>query len=234
MFPPSVWSVMSKQSWAIQVLDTVLILNWVPGNEREANLVYCWQGFGVTWYRTMGLLCTYFILLDSGRRKFPDLFRRPILGPFLASGIAATYPSDFANKIGFVIFIIIVRVRLNRLVCRWQKYPWQSRGFSFFKFSQYVCLNISLFCVVGCLAFGKHEVASSRKLWQVCMSQCDLSFISCSWVNSKRAKREKWNRAILLLVIPSDKEFFRAQLLIKFEAQWWFWCADDKLLVKWV
>lgn len=134
----------------------------------------------MTWYRTMGLMCTYFILLDSGRRKFPDLFRRPILGPFLASGIAATYPCDFANKIGFVIFIIIVRVRLNRLVCRWQKYPWQSRGFSFFKFSQYVCLNISLFCLVGCLAFGKHEVASSRKLWQVCMSRCDLYFISCS------------------------------------------------------
>jgi len=39
----------------------------------------------------MGLMCTYFILLDSGRRKFPELFRRPILGPFLASGIAATF-----------------------------------------------------------------------------------------------------------------------------------------------
>ena len=221
MFPPSVWSVMSKQSWAIQVLDTVLILNWVPGNEREANLVYCWQGFGVTWYRTMGLMCTYFILLDSGRRKFPDLFRRPILGPFLASGIAATYPSDFANKIGVVIFIIIIRVGLNKLVCRWQNYPWQSSEFSFFTYTardaiavardairvsreggnlhlggtvttspQYVCLNISLFCLVGCLAFGKHEVASSRKLWQVCMSQCDLSFISCSWENSKQTKRE--------------------------------------------
>ncbi|KAK2567275.1 Acyl-coenzyme A diphosphatase NUDT19 [Acropora cervicornis] len=49
-----------------------------------------YRGFGVTWYRTMGLMCTYFILLDSGRRKFPDLFRRPILGPFLTSGIAAT------------------------------------------------------------------------------------------------------------------------------------------------
>ncbi|XP_068692049.1 mitochondrial substrate carrier family protein S-like isoform X2 [Montipora capricornis] len=48
------------------------------------------KGFGVTWCRTMGLMCTYFILLDSGRRKFPELFRRPILGPFLASGIAAT------------------------------------------------------------------------------------------------------------------------------------------------
>ena len=58
----------------------------------------CWhnffplQGFGVTWCRTMGLMCTYFVLLDSGRRHLPDLFRRPILGPFLASGIAATYP----------------------------------------------------------------------------------------------------------------------------------------------
>ena len=60
--------------------------------DSKGTLIYFWQGFGVTWCRTMGLMCTYFILLDSGRRKFPELFRRPILGPFLASGIAATYP----------------------------------------------------------------------------------------------------------------------------------------------
>ena len=50
------------------------------------------QGFGVTWARTMGLMTTYFILVDSGRRHFPEQFKRPLLGPFLASGIAATYP----------------------------------------------------------------------------------------------------------------------------------------------
>lgn len=50
-----------------------------------------YRGFGVTWCRTMGLMCTYFILLDSGRRHFPELFKRPILGPFLSSGLAATF-----------------------------------------------------------------------------------------------------------------------------------------------
>ncbi|XP_033101488.1 mitochondrial substrate carrier family protein L-like [Anneissia japonica] len=50
-----------------------------------------YKGFGVMWCRTMGLMCTYFILIDSGRRHFGDLFKRPILGPFLASGCAATF-----------------------------------------------------------------------------------------------------------------------------------------------
>ena len=48
------------------------------------------QGFGVTWVRTLGLMTTYFMLVDSGRRHFPDLFSRPAVGPFLTSGIAAT------------------------------------------------------------------------------------------------------------------------------------------------
>lgn len=38
----------------------------------------------------MGLMCTYFILVDTGRRNFPEHFKRPLLGPFLISGVAAT------------------------------------------------------------------------------------------------------------------------------------------------
>lgn len=49
-----------------------------------------YTGFGVTWVRTMGLMCTYFILVDTGRRNFPEHFKRPILGPFLISGVSAT------------------------------------------------------------------------------------------------------------------------------------------------
>ncbi|XP_031569673.1 mitochondrial ornithine transporter 2-like [Actinia tenebrosa] len=49
-----------------------------------------YRGFGVTWCRTMGLMCTYFMLVDSGRRHFPEQFKKPLLGPFLTSGIAAT------------------------------------------------------------------------------------------------------------------------------------------------
>ncbi|CAC5381800.1 SLC25A20_29 [Mytilus coruscus] len=49
-----------------------------------------YTGFGVTWVRTIGLMTTYFILVDSGRRHFPDQFKKPLIGPFLTSGIAAT------------------------------------------------------------------------------------------------------------------------------------------------
>jgi len=49
-----------------------------------------YTGFGVTWARCLGLMTTYFILVDSGRRHFPDAFKQPIMGPFLTSGIAAT------------------------------------------------------------------------------------------------------------------------------------------------
>jgi solute carrier family 25 carnitine/acylcarnitine transporter 20/29 len=49
-----------------------------------------YQGFGVTWIRTVGLMTTYFILLDSIRRHYNDFFQRPLIGPFLVSGSAAT------------------------------------------------------------------------------------------------------------------------------------------------
>ncbi|XP_037501906.2 mitochondrial ornithine transporter 1, partial [Rhipicephalus sanguineus] len=49
-----------------------------------------YTGFGVTWMRTVGLMTSYFIFLDSGRRNFSEYFQRPLLGPFLISGLAAT------------------------------------------------------------------------------------------------------------------------------------------------
>ncbi|XP_076101878.1 putative mitochondrial 2-oxodicarboxylate carrier isoform X1 [Mytilus galloprovincialis] len=49
-----------------------------------------YTGFGVTWVRTIGLMTTYFVLVDSGRRHFPEQFKKPLIGPFLTSGIAAT------------------------------------------------------------------------------------------------------------------------------------------------
>lgn len=52
---------------------------------------HLYTGFGVTWMRTVGLMTTYFILVDSYRRHFPELFSRPLLGPFLMSGVAATF-----------------------------------------------------------------------------------------------------------------------------------------------
>ncbi|KAI6654992.1 hypothetical protein LOD99_2281 [Oopsacas minuta] len=49
-----------------------------------------YKGFGVTWIRTIGLMTTYFILIDWGRRNAKGTFETPILGPFFASGLAAT------------------------------------------------------------------------------------------------------------------------------------------------
>ena len=39
----------------------------------------------------MGLMGTYFILIDSFRRNLPGTFSNPVVGPFLASGFAATF-----------------------------------------------------------------------------------------------------------------------------------------------
>ena len=49
-----------------------------------------YTGFTVTWMRTVGLMTTYFVLVDSYRRFFPELFAQPLIGPFLMSGVAAT------------------------------------------------------------------------------------------------------------------------------------------------
>ncbi|XP_052067675.1 uncharacterized protein LOC127706971 [Mytilus californianus] len=58
--------------------------------QQTWHLKDVYTGFGVTWVRTIGLMTTYFILVDSGRRHFPDQFKKPLIGPFLTSGIAAT------------------------------------------------------------------------------------------------------------------------------------------------
>jgi len=50
-----------------------------------------YTGFNVTLARTLGLMTTYFCLVDSGRRHFPEQFAQPLLGPFLTSGLAATF-----------------------------------------------------------------------------------------------------------------------------------------------
>lgn len=58
--------------------------------QQSWKLWNMYNGFGVTWVRTLGLMCTYFILIDHTRRNYKELFDIPILGPFLVSGTAAT------------------------------------------------------------------------------------------------------------------------------------------------
>ena len=54
------------------------------------KLQHVYKGFGITWCRSVGLLCTFFILYDSTKRFYPNLLDRPILGQFLMGGVAAT------------------------------------------------------------------------------------------------------------------------------------------------
>ena len=73
------------------VIETPLEYVKVSGQTQQSwRLRHVYTGFGVTWCRTVGLMCTYFILVDSGRRHRPELFSSPVLGPFLVSGVAAT------------------------------------------------------------------------------------------------------------------------------------------------
>lgn len=39
-------------------------------------------------------MTTYFVLVDTQRRHFPNAFKSSVIGPFLISGCAATYPFD--------------------------------------------------------------------------------------------------------------------------------------------
>ena len=73
------------------VIETPLEYVKVSGQTQQSwKLKHVYTGFGVTWCRTIGLMCTYFILVDSGRRHAPELFSSSVLGPFLMSGVAAT------------------------------------------------------------------------------------------------------------------------------------------------
>ena len=50
-----------------------------------------YKGFPITLMRTWGLMTTYFVLVDYGRRNHKEMFSRPLVGPFLIAGCAATF-----------------------------------------------------------------------------------------------------------------------------------------------
>lgn len=55
----------------------------------EWKIKDCFTGLKVTWIRSLMLLPSYFIFLDTFRRKFNFAFQSNILGPFLVSGSAS-------------------------------------------------------------------------------------------------------------------------------------------------
>ena len=48
------------------------------------------SGFSPLWIRTVGLMTTFFVLIDYSLRYIPDLVNAPLIGPFLKGGVAAT------------------------------------------------------------------------------------------------------------------------------------------------
>lgn len=78
-------------STARTVIETPLELIKVRrqmGQAWKFNELY--RGFNVTWIRTCGLMCTFFILVDSGVRHLPNLINAPYVGPFLKGGLCST------------------------------------------------------------------------------------------------------------------------------------------------
>lgn len=49
-----------------------------------------YKGYTITWIRTSGLMCSFFVMVDSGERHIPHVFAQPVIGPFLKGGVCAT------------------------------------------------------------------------------------------------------------------------------------------------
>jgi solute carrier family 25 carnitine/acylcarnitine transporter 20/29 len=60
----------------------------MTGQPWRANEVF--SGFSPLWIRTVGLMTTFFVLIDYSLRYIPDLMNTPGIGPFLKGGVAAT------------------------------------------------------------------------------------------------------------------------------------------------
>ena len=60
------------------------------GGGLAAELRNLYTGFGATWLRTVGLMGTFFCLVDSLERHAPQTIAIPLFGPFLKGGVCAT------------------------------------------------------------------------------------------------------------------------------------------------
>lgn len=48
-------------------------------------------------------MTSYFIMVDSIRRHFPEQFNKPLLGPFLTSGVCSKASSGIQNLLHFYV-----------------------------------------------------------------------------------------------------------------------------------
>ena len=60
------------------------------------NIQHLYHGYSITLLRTMGLLGSFFVLIDYSVRYIPDIVNAPLIGPFFKGGICATAAWSFA------------------------------------------------------------------------------------------------------------------------------------------
>ena len=61
-----------------------------------SSISHFYHGFGATLLRTIGLLGSFFVMVDYSVRYLPDLVNTPLIGPFFKGGICATTAWVFA------------------------------------------------------------------------------------------------------------------------------------------
>jgi solute carrier family 25 carnitine/acylcarnitine transporter 20/29 len=49
-------------------------------------LLMMYTGFSLTFLRTAGALTSFFVLVDYGKRNYPEIIKQPLLGPFVTAG----------------------------------------------------------------------------------------------------------------------------------------------------
>lgn len=54
------------------------------------NIAHLYHGFAATLYRTIGLLGSFFVMVDYSVRYIPEVVNAPMIGPFFKGGVCAT------------------------------------------------------------------------------------------------------------------------------------------------
>ncbi|KAL5475463.1 hypothetical protein EMCRGX_G025282 [Ephydatia muelleri] len=58
--------------------------------QRSWRLRDLYRGYSITCFRSVALLTTFFVMVDTGKRNAEELFSSPVLGPFVTGGLAST------------------------------------------------------------------------------------------------------------------------------------------------
>jgi solute carrier family 25 (mitochondrial carnitine/acylcarnitine transporter), member 20/29 len=76
----------------------VTTISWMRtfASSPIANIRHLYSGFVPTLFRTIGLVGSFFVLVDYSVRYIPDVINAPLIGPFFKGGVCATAAWTFA------------------------------------------------------------------------------------------------------------------------------------------